>query len=321
VDSLRGGTVEVYSVVTGFSLVSMMKKLKLKTLLDKVNDRTAQARLARAYPGVKSASLLAPLNEREFVVLKGRVAEGSPQVLQGLVMSQTFMIPILLMLVIIYSSQMIAVSIGQEKENKTLETLLTVPINRVAIVVGKMMGAACVAVVISGVFIVAMAYYMGSFMGDEAAVAGQAGANVMADLNLGLTVQSYVLLGVALFLAVLCALSLATLLAIFADDAKSAQVAITPLMMLVLLPYLFGMFFDVQTASLPIKVLMYVIPFSYPFLTPKAVFFGNYGLVFAGFGYMALFATVCIVAAARIFSSDRILTAKLRFRRKSVVRS
>jgi ABC-2 type transport system permease protein len=65
-----------------------------------------------------------------------------------------------------------------------------------------------------------------------------------------------------------------------------------------------------------VKVLIYAIPFSYPFLTPNAVMFGNYGLIFAGYGYMALFAAACIVIAARIFATDRILTAKLRFRRR-----
>jgi ABC-2 type transport system permease protein len=120
---------------------------------------------------------------------------------------------------------------------------------------------------------------------------------------------------VGLFLAVVCGLSLATLLAIFADDAKSAQMSITPLMMLVMIPYFLGIFINIEAASLPIKILMYAIPFAYPFLMPKAILFGNYGLVFFGFGYMALFATVCIFVAARLFSSDRLLTAKLRWLR------
>jgi ABC-2 type transport system permease protein len=162
----------------------------------------------------------------------------------------------------------------------------------------------------------AMVYYMTSFA-TEMPSAGGTGAAVLGELDIGLTLQSYVLVGVALFLAVLCALSLSTLLAIFADDAKSAQMAITPLMMLVMIPYFFTIFFDIEAASLPVKLLVYAIPFAYPFLTPKAVFFGNYGVVFAGYAYMALFASVCILIAARIFSTDRILTAKLRFGKKS----
>jgi ABC-2 type transport system permease protein len=246
------------------------------------------------------------------------VAEGNAQLLEGLMFSQTLLIPIVLLMVIIYASQMIAASIGQEKENKTLETLLTVPINRVSIILGKMLGAAAVAVIISVLFTGATSYYMTSFGADEAVreSAGKFDTSILAQLDLGMTAQSFAFVGIALFLAVLCALSLATLLAVFADDAKSAQMTVTPLMMLVMIPYFFGMLFDVETASLPVKIVMFAIPFSYPFLTPKAVLFGNYGLVFWGYGYMAAFAAACIVIAARIFTTDRILTAKLRFRRR-----
>jgi len=98
-------------------------------------------------------------------------------------------------------------------------------------------------------------------------------------------------------------------------------VAITPLMMLVMIPYFLGVFLNIEAASLPIKILMYAIPFSYPFLAPKAILFGNYGIVFAGFAYMALFAAACIFVAARLFSTDRVLTAKLRWGRKRRMRA
>ncbi len=137
---------------------------------------------------------------------------------------------------------------------------------------------------------------------------------LMQGLGIGLNLISYIAVGVALFLAVVCALALATLLAVFADDAKSAQVSVTPLMMLVMVPYFFSMLFDISTVSLPVRLALYALPFSYPFLTPKAVFFGNWGMVFAGYGYMVLFAAGCIALAARIFSSERILTVKLALR-------
>jgi len=313
--ALGPAEVAVYNIVRGISVTQALRGFAVKTILGKVNDRIAAERLERAYPGAAPQTIQSPVRPKQFVVVKDRVAAGSADLLQGIVFSQLFMIPIILLMILIYSSQIIAASIGQEKENKTLETLLTVPISRVTIVIGKMLGAAAVALVISCVFIFAMVYYTGSFA-EEMPSAGAGGASILSQLDIGLTLQSYLLVGVALFLAVLCALSLATLLAIFADDAKSAQMTVTPLMMLVLLPYFFSMFFDIETASLPVKLLIYAIPFSYPFLTPRSVIFGNYGLVFAGYAYMAAFAAVCIFVAARIFNTDRILTAKLRFGRR-----
>lgn len=313
VNSLQTAQVEIYNIFSGFSITQMEKSLKLKAVLDKANKRFAQAYLERAYPGTDPENLESPLRTTEYVVVRERVARGNADVLGGLVMSQTLMIPIVLLMVLIYSSQMIAASIGQEKENKTLETLLTVPINRTSIVIGKMVGAALVALVVSGIFMLAMVYWTGSLGEEMSAPAGVNDTSALGELGLTLGPQSYALLAVGLFLAVVCGLSLATLLAIFADDAKSAQMSITPLMMLVMIPYFLGIFINIEAASLPIKILMYAIPFAYPFLMPKAMLFGNYGLVFFGFGYMALFAAVCIFVAARLFSSDRVLTAKLRW--------
>ena len=178
-----------------------------------------------------------------------------------------------------------------------------------------MLGAVVVALIIASIFLFAFGYYMGSF-GEFTQAARQIGGNLTEQLGLGIKLESVLLIALSLFLAILSALALATLLAIFSDDAKSAQAAITPLMILCLIPYFFTMLFDIETASLPIKIIVYLIPFSYPFLTPKALIFGNYTMIILGFIYMALFSIVTIIIAARIFNSDRILTAKLRFRRR-----
>jgi ABC-2 type transport system permease protein len=315
VAAMRPVTVDVYNIVTSFSVTQAVRGFALKSVLQKVNERIAARRFERAYPGSAAGAAKEAVRPREFVAIRDRVAPGNADMLMKVVFSQLFLIPVILLMILIYSSQMIAASIGQEKENKTLETLLTVPINRVNIVIGKMLGAGVVALIISVLFIGAMVYYTGSFA-EGMPRAGGADLGSLAQLDIGLTLRSYLLLGAGLFLAVLCALSLTTLLAVFADDAKSAQMTVTPLMMLVLLPYFFTMFFDLGSASVGVKVLIYAIPFSYPFMTPNAVMFGNYGLIFAGYGYMALFAAACIAIAARIFATDRILTAKLHWGRK-----
>lgn len=313
--NLETGDIIVYNLIKGMSLTQAIRGIKLKTILQTINNNFAADHLKKAYPGVVPENLQSPLRTKEYIVIKERSAEGSPEMLEGLLMSQTLMIPIILLITIIYVSQMIAASIGQEKENKTLETLLTVPIKRVQIVLGKMLGAVVVALIVASIFLFAFGYYMSSF-GEFAQAARQIGGNLTEQLGLGIKVESVILIALSLFLAILSALALATLLAIFSDDAKSAQAAITPLMILCLIPYFFTMLFDIETASLPIKIIVYLIPFSYPFLTPKALVFGNYTVIIFGFIYMALFSIVTIIIAARIFNSDRILTAKLRFRRR-----
>lgn len=312
-------TVEVYTVLKGFSFARTIRSGKVNSILARINTELAKKLLQNLVPELPSENIEQPLKTKEYVVLKGRAVQGSPEMVQGLVISQTILIPIVFLMVIIYASQMIAVSIGQEKENKTLETLLTLPINRVSIVIGKMLGAAVTAVVISAIFMAAMVYYATAFSQPAGQTAFSPEKNLnfslLYELGLNFTPEALILIGLTLFLAILAALSLATLLAVFAEDAKSAQTAITPLMLFWLIPF-FTMFFDINTLSLPLKILLFAIPFSYLLLTPQALIFGNYPLILFGIGYLALTSAIAIIITARVFATDYLLTARLRLWRR-----
>jgi ABC-2 type transport system permease protein len=123
------------------------------------------------------------------------------------------------------------------------------------------------------------------------------------------------MLTLTLFLAILCAASLATLLSIFASDAKQAQMLITPLMIFVLFPYFITLMIDINSLSPLLKIILYIIPFTYPFLVPQALFLNQTTLLIGGMAYMLVFTAITMTIAAKIFSSDRVLTAKLRIRR------
>jgi len=63
-------------------------------------------------------------------ILKGSVLEIPPSAIFSLVMSQSIMLPIMVMMMVMFAIQMAATSIALEKEQKTLETLMTLPVNR-----------------------------------------------------------------------------------------------------------------------------------------------------------------------------------------------
>ncbi len=153
------------------------------------------------------------------------------------------------------------------------------------------------AVVLSGIFMVAMVYYTGAFSDVRTGAIGD--GSIGYRLGVNLTPEGMALLALTLFLSTVAALALATLLAIFAEDAKSVQAAITPIMIFSLTPYFFTMFFDVQTLSLPLKVFILALPFSYPFLVPQALIFGNYRLIIWGLVYIVLFAGLTIFIYCR----------------------
>ena len=120
-------------------------------------------------------------------------------------------------------------------------------------------------------------------------------------------------------MAILCALALATILGVLAEDFRSAQSLIMPVVLLVMIPYFLTLFSDPKSLSLPAKVLLMAIPFSHSFLAVQNMFLGDYKSVVFGMLYMAAFFTVLVILAGRIFSSDKVLTMKLRWGKKKVV--
>jgi ABC-2 type transport system permease protein len=74
------------------------------------------------------------------------------------------------------------------------------------------------------------------------------------------------------------------------------------------------MYVDVNALPLAIKILLYALPFSHPIIAAKAVTMGDYLTVIFGIVYVAIFTLVIMYAASRLFATEKILTAKLKFR-------
>jgi ABC-2 type transport system permease protein len=88
---------------------------------------------------------------------------------------------------------------------------------------------------------------------------------------------------------------------------------------MILIPYLLSFFADINSLPLPARLLVFAIPFSHPFLASQSIMLGRYAAVLFGILYMAVVFFILVALAARIFSTDRVLTMKLRWRKKPVV--
>ncbi len=72
---------------------------------------------------------------------------------------------------------------------------------------------------------------------------------------------------------------MAMILGVLAEDFRSAQNMIMPLMFMVMIPYFISLFADINTVSLPVKIFILAIPFSHPFLVSQNLYLGNYGMI------------------------------------------
>ncbi len=316
--SFQPVTVETYSFLKGVSLGGRAKTEAVKALINSTNDYLSNEFLKKRIPDADPKLLKAPIKNREFVVVRDRQAEGSASMIVGALTAQNYILPVILMMIILYSAQMVITAIAMEKQNKTLETLLTVPISRGAIVAAKMLGATVVGLLSAAIY---MYGFKNAFSFSDTNVTKAFGGITPVLKQLGLTIntQGYVLFGISLFLTMLCALALATLLGVLAEDYRTAQALSFPLVFLLMIPYFISLFADINTMALPAKILVLAIPFSHPFFAMQNIMFGNLNMVWLGIVYNFLFVVVMLWWTSRIFATDRVLTMKLKWGKKKVV--
>ncbi|MEO0129174.1 MAG: ABC transporter permease [candidate division WOR-3 bacterium] len=304
--------IRVYSIITSLGIASSAQRVSVRNLLQTLNKEVAELFLKEINPSLNLEILREPIKAKEFVVLKDIIQPGNAAFIIAYISTQTVIVPVALLMLIIITGTMIASSIAQEKENKTLETILTVPVSRFTIVLAKMLAAVVLAICFALFFVLAMGSYMSSF--------GSMGTSTTADfqglgtgINLSLDTYGKILLGISIFLSIVNALALATLLALFAQDVKDAQTTIMPLTIMILIPYFFALTFDPGSMSLGLKIFTFLIPFSHTFFAFKFLLLGQRLPVILGIFYLLFFAVVLLFIATKVFSSERILTMKFSF--------
>jgi ABC-2 type transport system permease protein len=217
---------------------------------------------------------------------------------------QGFIVPLIVVMVVIYAGSMVVTSMGSEKENKTLETLLTLPVRRTSIVFGKLAGAAIVGLILAAIYMVGLGYYMNSLT---------SGASLdLAQYGISLSIFDYVLVGISLFLSLLSALALCMILGIFTKNYKAAQTMTLPVTMLALIPMFVLMFSDFDTLPPLAQVLVFAIPFSQPIIAINSLMFGEVAIVLVGIAYEVAFALATMFIAVYLFKKDILLTGRVK---------
>jgi ABC-2 type transport system permease protein len=247
-------------------------------------------------------------------IIKGQVQEGiDPASLSMLMLSQSLALPMTVMIMIISSMQIAATSVAMEKEEKTLETLLTSPVDRFAILMGKVASTVIVAGIAAVTVLIGYSYLMSSVtLGIPDTVSVDLVALGLVPSTLG-----YIVLGISLFVTLLSALALAVVMSTFSENVRSAQAIVGYIYPLIFIPSIALMYLDFNNLPLAIKAVLYAIPFSHPMIASKAVIMGNYTPVIFGIIYVTVFTVVIMYVASKLFSTEKILTAKLMLKKET----
>ncbi|MEM3579368.1 MAG: ABC transporter permease [Candidatus Bathyarchaeia archaeon] len=251
------------------------------------------------------------LYSEKATVIKGEIKyDVDPAAVSGLLMMQSIALPITVLILLSYAPQVAAASMAMEKEEKTLETLLTLPMDRLAILWGKLSSSIIVAA------IGAIAYMAGySYMFSSVTAMASVGSNLdLAALGLVPSALGYLLLGLSLFVTIISALALSVILSAFAEDVRSAQALVSYIYPLVFVPSIALIYLDINTLPFAFKLILFAVPFSHPVIASKAIVMGDYWTVALGIVYVSAFTIVVMYAASKLFATEKILTAKIKFK-------
>jgi ABC-2 type transport system permease protein len=299
------GKIEIYWIMKGAGILDSISSEVLEEIMRSVNREISKV-LIEDNTTVNASIALWPTSRIDTTYFKDRVIGLSPGAIAGMLSTQSTFIPIVIMMLIIFAGQMIISSMAREKENKTLETLLTLPVKRTSIVTGKIVASASIGLLFAIIYMIGMSNYFQGFQ-----FSGQLN---LADYGLVLTSQDFILLGISLFVTLISALALCMLLGTFAKNYKSAQTLVFPVTMLAMIPMFVTMFIDFDTLPLAAKAFIFAIPFSHPMMAPRALIFNDYVLVFSGIIYATLFAIVMILLVVWVFKTDRLLTGSTKLK-------
>lgn len=307
-------SIPITSRVDTLSMMSISHNIS-EAAVDLINQQFSDSLIKSSSPDTDAAFLKKPVSSTNTTVIGDASANVEPNLLKSLAMQQSIFIPIIVFILIMFATQMTVSTIASEKGDKTLETLLSAPVSRLAVLSSKMCAAGALSLLMAAVYMVGFSSYMGSMTGGMG-IATNDMSVAMETLGISLSAGDYVLVGIQLFLTILITLALSIILGALSKDIKSAQGMITPIIFLALIPYLISMLMDINTLPATIRFLIYAIPFTHTFTASSNIIFDNTLLFFGGMLYQLVLLVGILFVAVKIFSTDQIFTIKISLGKK-----
>lgn len=207
------------------------------------------------------------------------------------------LVPVLIIVTLIFGAMYPAIDLtAGEKERGTLETILTVPIHRNELLMGKFLTVSSFALVTGmlNLFSMMLTYSLGLI--QMGALAGAVKFNISTSAFLVLFAS---MLPLSLFIS-----STVLSVCIFARSFKEAQNLVTPFYLLLIFPALFALAPGIQ-----LNGALALIPVLNVSLLFKEVMFGNMPInpIFAVFLSNSVFAFIGISLVSKLFNAEEVL--------------
>ena len=311
--SLRKAGIKVYSIMESVGIGSMMAQSAVDRVLDVSSEILSSMLISKLAPGVKPEVVRAPLNVTRYTVVKDRIVEVSPKVVFGqLMIGYGIMVPLILLVLSITVTQMAATATAIENEEKTLETLLTFPVSRYKILMAKLLGSSIIAVLGGVIFTGAFLLYFQGFLGSLGL--GIGAENLMGALPPP-PLEAYLLLATSLILSIFFITSLGIIIGALSSDVRMSASLLGIVIVPVLIPSFFIMYGDPRILPLSLRLLIYILPTSYPMIMSKEMVISTVPPeVIYGIPYSAALTLILIYVTSKLLAPEKLLTLQYRLK-------
>ncbi len=312
--SIKPAHISVYTVIRSISILSFTRSGKVMEAVTILSKNLTLIVTTRH--GVPKEFVEKPVDARLAILLKNKLLETRDveAVIGGLI-TTVIIIPILVMILSGFIAQLSATSMAVEKEEKMLETLLSLPLSRTQLIAAKITAAAIIGFL--GVLVYGGLYIW--FFSSLTTVGSSTSTSVVtAGISaLYSIIGPYTITGlfIALIGLVLFILGLAILLSLFVEDVRSAQIVsgyiVFPLAILVFI----SMFIDPVSMDQTTRLIVAAIPMINVGLIIPYGFIGDYSSIIVAVASSLVYAGIVIWFTGRVVSTEKVFTMRL-FKKK-----
>lgn len=313
---------ELYSISV-LETTSALSAVSLSESSADLISSKVRAILLEEQLGQNAELISAPVTLTPYTVANGTQAQADSYTLVNSLSLFDRLMPLVLFMLVMLTSQTIITAMAAEKTDKTLEALLSSPVPRSTVLISKMLAALIVAVLYAVVyglgFVIAMVMTvngtgedmnLGSALTDMAQM-----QEALVTLGLQISGWGWALTLLHLVLTLCISLVASVVLGALVQDAKGSQMASLPILFTTMIPYILSMVTDIRQMDLPIRILLYLIPFTHTFTATSCLRFQETWLFAAGLLYQAVFLLLLTLLALKLYRSD-ILFIGYQFKKK-----
>lgn len=274
--------------------------------------QTTAILLSEQFLNNELAFLEQPVTITDYTVANGKTVQANSASLVSSMAIFDQLMPLVLFLLVVLTAQTIITAIGAEKTDKTLETLLSSPVPRSAIIGAKMLSALIVAFIYAGVyglgFLTALLFTVDKTAENvniSSAFSDMIHTHEATQtLELQISAIGWVGVIIQLLLTIGIALTASMILGGLVEDAKGSQTASLPILIFTMFPYILSMISDIRNMELPVRILLYCIPFTHTFIATGCLRFHQTGLFLGGMIYQMIFLCAVAFCALKLYQSD-----------------